>query len=103
THTGALAGSYEVMQAKVRGAGILQVVTLEELTDVTELLCRFRSLPKGGAAVFTESGAFKALTLDFCDRHQLSLPPLTQETEAALRGAVSAFVIRLNNLATTAP
>ena len=102
THTGALAGNYEVMKVKVRNAGILQVDTLEEFTDVLDILSRCASLPHGGAAVFTESGAFKALTLDFCEVHGLALPPLTQQTEASLRAVLPAFIPPSNPLDITA-
>ena len=41
THTGALAGDYDVMRLKVERAGVLLVETLEELGDVVEMLHRF--------------------------------------------------------------
>jgi len=64
THTGAMVGDYNIMRTLVAHAGVLLVDTLEELIDVADILIRCTALPTGGAAVFTESGAFKALTLD---------------------------------------
>jgi acetate---CoA ligase (ADP-forming) len=61
-----MADDYQLMRAKVTHAGVLVVETLEELVDVTNILSRCTSLPDGGAAVFTESGAYKALALDLC-------------------------------------
>jgi acyl-CoA synthetase (NDP forming) len=102
THTGALAGDYQVMRTKVSRAGVVVVDTLEELLDVSEILIRCPALPSGGAAVLTESGAFKALTLDFCDIIGLALPTLSDVTAAALRGVLPDFIPPTNPLDVTA-
>ena len=102
THTGAMAGDFQMMRTKVSHAGVIVVDTLEELLDVTEILTRCPSLPSGGAAVFTESGAFKALTLDFCDALGLPLPPLSDATSAALRRVLPDFIPPTNPLDLTA-
>lgn len=102
THTGAMAGDYEVMRTKVTHDGVLLVDTLEELVDVSELLMRFSSLPREGAAVLTESGAFKAISLDFCERIGLALPALSNQTENALRQLLPSFIPPTNPLDITA-
>lgn len=102
THTGAMTGDYQVMQMKVRHAGVVLVDTLEELADVSHLLIRCPSFPGRGAAVFTESGAFKALTLDFCEKIALPLPALSPAAEASLRQALPDFIPPSNPLDLTA-
>ena len=102
THTGAMAGDYQVMRTKVTHAGVVVVDTLEELLDVSEMLLRFPSLPSGGAAVFTESGAFKALSLDFCESVSLSLPALSDSAFSALRAVLPEFIPPTNPLDITA-
>jgi acetate---CoA ligase (ADP-forming) len=102
THTGAMAGDYAVMSTKVEAAGVLVVETLEELADVTEILSRCLSLPNGGAAVFTESGAYKALALDLCERLRLALPELSEETAGSLRAVLPDFIPPTNPLDITA-
>ncbi len=92
THTGAMAGNYEAMRTIVAHAGVLVVNTLEEMVDVSQLLIRCSSLPRGGAAVLTESGAFKALVLDFCESIGLELPALSSSTENALRQTLPEFI-----------
>ena len=62
-HTGALAGNYDVMRTLVAHAGVIIVDSLEELIDVSHILIRCASVPRGGTVVFTESGAHKALAL----------------------------------------
>jgi acyl-CoA synthetase (NDP forming) len=102
THTGAMAGDYNVMRAKVEHAGVVVTDTLEELLDVSEIFVRCPPLRAGGAAVFTESGAFKALALDFCELLNLPLPPLSDATACALRRALPEFIPPTNPLDLTA-
>ena len=92
THTGAMAGDYLVMRTQVEHQGVLIAETLEEFTDVLELTMRCGSNPSPGTAVLTESGAFKALTLDLCDQLGLALPVLTNDTAPLLRAALPNFV-----------
>jgi acetate---CoA ligase (ADP-forming) len=102
THTGAMAGDYEVMHTLVTHAGVIHVESMEELVDVTQVLVRCRELPSGGTAVFTESGAFKALALDLCERVGLELPELSPQAREALKEALPAFIPPSNPLDLTA-
>lgn len=102
THTGAMAGDYAVMRTAVERAGVAIVDNLEELGDVLELALRCPIPPKGGTAVITESGAFKALTLDLCEQIGLDLPTLTDEQAGALRAALPEFIPVSNPLDLTA-
>jgi len=102
THTGAIAGDYDVMHTLVTYEGVIHVESLEEVVDVAQILVRCPQLPAGGAAVFTESGAFKALTLDLCDRIGLSLPELSANAQQALRKVLPAFIPPSNPLDLTA-
>ncbi len=92
THTGAMAGDYQVMRVLVERQGVLVVETLEELGDTLEIAMRCRKLPSGGAGVITESGAFKALTLDLCEQIGLALPVMQDDNAPALRAAMPPFV-----------
>jgi acyl-CoA synthetase (NDP forming) len=75
---------------------------MEELVDVVQILVRCTELPKGGAAVFTESGAFKAQALDLCDALGLKLPDLSESCAASLRQALPPFIPPSNPLDITA-
>jgi acyl-CoA synthetase (NDP forming) len=97
-----MAGDYQVMQTLVRYAGVIHVDTLEELVDVSQVLVRIETLPSKGAAIFTESGAFKALTLDLCERIGLELPPMSPAAMEALRAVLPAFIPVSNPLDLTA-
>jgi acetate---CoA ligase (ADP-forming) len=102
THTGAMAGDYQTMHTKVRHAGVVFVDTLEQLVDVSELMVRLPSMPVGGAAILAESGAFKAMALDFCERIGLELPAFTSGVDAALRAVLPDFISPTNPIDLTA-
>jgi acyl-CoA synthetase (NDP forming) len=97
-----MAGDYQVMRTKVERAGVALVESLEELGDVIDLSIRSGPIPAGGAAVLTESGAFKALTLDLCEAIGLDLPAPAPQTEAALRAAMPDFIPVSNPMDLTA-
>jgi acyl-CoA synthetase (NDP forming) len=102
THTGAMAGDYQVMRSLVARTGVIIVDTLEELLDVSEIVSHCDILPTGGCAVLTESGAFKALTLDLCEEVGLTLSPLSETAHAGLVEAMPDFIPPSNPLDLTA-
>jgi acyl-CoA synthetase (NDP forming) len=102
THTGAMAGDYKLMRAKVERAGVIVAETLEELGDIAEIAFRCPALPSGGTAVLGESGCFKALMLDLGEELGLDLPALTDANAPALRAALPDFVPVSNPLDLTA-
>ena len=102
THTGALAGDYQVMAAQVSHRGIRLSDSLEQFGDLLELAYRCGSQAAPGSVVLTESGAFKALTLDLCEQVGLALPVLTDATAPELRKVVPAFVPVSNPIDLTA-
>lgn len=102
THTGAMAGDYAVMRAKVERAGVVLVDSLEELGDVLDLVLRCGGVWAGGTAVLTESGAFKALALDVCEALSLDLPAMAAETAAVMRSAIPDFIPVSNPMDLTA-
>ena len=100
SHTGALGGDHAIMASLVRQRGVVLVDTIEELIDTAELLVRF-SPPQAGAAVITNSGAFKGFALDFCEAIALDLPKPQPDTLAALRQALPPYAAIDNPLDTT--
>lgn len=102
THTGAMAGDWHVMKTLVERAGVVLADGLEELGDVIDLAMRCGPIPAAAAAVLTESGAFKALTLDLCEAIGLDLPAPGEATAAALRAAIPDFIPVSNPMDLTA-
>ena len=102
THTGAMAGDYQLMRAKVARAGVIFAETLQELGDLAELLVRCPALARPDIAVLGESGAFKAMVLDQAERLGLPLTALDNANAPALRAALPPFVPVSNPLDLTA-
>lgn len=92
THTGAIAGDYAVMLTQVTQRQVLVADNLQQFGDLVELACRCGMPQRPGIAVVTESGAFKALTLDLCEQVGIALPVLDDHNAPALRAVVPAFV-----------
>ena len=102
THTGAMSGDYEVMRTLAAHAGVAVVDTLEELHDLGELMIRWPSPPRGGTAVISDSGAFKAMVLDFCDGSDLEVPEPIGATRDRLGGLAPDLILPTNPLDVTA-
>jgi acyl-CoA synthetase (NDP forming) len=102
THTGAMCGDYEVMRTLVAHAGVAVAESLEELIDLGELMIRWWSPPHGGAAVISDSGAFKAMVLDFCESSDLDLPEPSAATKSALGAIAPDLILPTNPLDVTA-
>ncbi len=92
SHTGALAGDYAVMKAKVERAGVHLVDTLDEFMDVAEILSRYPAPSRGGLGILTFSGAFCGIAHDFCADMGVEIPALSPATEAELKALLPAFI-----------
>jgi acyl-CoA synthetase (NDP forming) len=102
THTGALAGDYDIMAGFVRSRDVVLVESLDELMDVMVMLTHYPAPPKGALGVVTDSGACKGFSLDYADFVGLPVANLTKETRARLRATVPAFVEAVNPVDVTA-
>ena len=102
SHTGALTADHDVMRAWVESAGVCMVGTMDELVDACAVLVRFPAPPTKGAAVVTDSGAFKGFALDYCEEAGLPLPGLAAGTVNALADALPEFASPDNPLDITA-
>jgi acetate---CoA ligase (ADP-forming) len=84
SHTAALAGSDDAIDALFRHAGVLRPRTLEELVDAAALFAS-QPLPAGRrVGVVTNAGGLGILCADACEASGLELPVLAPETRQAL-------------------
>lgn len=102
THTGALTGDHQVMRAIVEREGVMIVETLEELVDLTDCVMRCAHRPFGGVAILGESGAYKAIALDYCETLGIVLPQPAGEAAARLNAVAPGFIVASNPLDLTA-
>ncbi len=91
THTGAMAGEYDVMRVLCEHAGVTVCGSLEEMSDILDLAVRCGPI-RQGTAILCESGAFKGLALDTAEDIGLHLPPLDDSDSPGLRAALPDFV-----------
>lgn len=74
SHTGRLAGSYDVFAAACRQAGVLLVDTIEELFDAMEVLSlEKRSKKRKGVGIITNAGGIGVLATDYCEQFTVPL------------------------------
>jgi acetyl coenzyme A synthetase (ADP forming)-like protein len=84
SHTAALAGSEEAVEALFHQAGVLRAGTLEELIDAAALLST-QPLPRGRrVAILTNAGGLGILCSDACEGAELELSELSPETTSQL-------------------
>ncbi|WP_297534364.1 CoA-binding protein [Thermococcus sp.] len=84
SHTGSLAGSYEIYRAAFKQAGAIEVEEMEELFDAAKV---FEMYPKAGTrvAVITNSGGPGVLATDKLEKLGLEIAKLSDETIEKLR------------------
>jgi acyl-CoA synthetase (NDP forming) len=95
SHTGKMASDYNVYHDLLDEAGVIQVHSLTELIEATEVLAVSPSPasrgPKGGVSVFSIPGGTRAMTVDLCDENDVPLAEFTPATRTALAEALPTF------------
>lgn len=84
SHTGALAGAYDVYQAAFSRAGIVMVDSLTELFDAAAILGACRHVKGDRVGIVTNGGGAGILAVDALDRTMATLAPLAPTTIASL-------------------
>lgn len=80
SHTASLAGSDTISNAAFKQAGIIRVISLEEMLDIGSIFIR-QPLPKGNrVGIITRGGGWGVLASDACNRYGLELAKLSEQT-----------------------
>ncbi|MGV3743150.1 MAG: GNAT family N-acetyltransferase, partial [Burkholderiaceae bacterium] len=96
SHTGALAGSDDVYDAAFRRAGMLRVLTTEDLFDAVETLARARPLSGERLAILTNGGGPGVMATDSLIADEGMLAVLAEKTLRELDGALPVNWSRAN-------
>jgi acetyltransferase len=88
SHTGALAGADAVYDAALRRAGILRVMTLEEVFDALESLATLKGNIGDRLAILTNGGGIGVLATDALLDGEGKLAELSAATVASLNGVL---------------
>jgi len=79
SHTGSLAGSYDIYKAAFKQSGIVIADTVEELFDNAKALANMPKL-KEGLAILTNGGGCGVLCADYCSDLNVPLAELKEST-----------------------
>lgn len=99
SHTGAIAGSYEVFSAMLKQAGGISVETFEELTDtILGLENLSNNLPSGkNIAIINVGGGVAVEMTDICESNGFKVANITEETTQNLRELIPDVNTIVNN------
>jgi acetyltransferase len=93
SHTGAMAGSYEVYEAAFKQSGVISALNTEEFFDVTMALSSwYGCLPKNNKlAILTISGGPSVTASDTCEEIGLGVPKFSEKTREQIRKYIPFF------------
>lgn len=80
SHTGSLAGSYEVYKAAFKQAGVIQADTVEELFDLAKALAHQPPCKENAVAIVTNGGGCGVLCADSCEELGVNVIELKEST-----------------------
>ncbi|HNQ32508.1 MAG TPA: acetate--CoA ligase family protein [Methanoculleus sp.] len=96
SHTGSLAGSYDVYVAAFRQAGMIPARTLRDAFNLAELLAS-EGYPRGNRAIaVTSAGGFAVLASDYAEAHGVDMVDLPDEVLRELNAFLPPFWNRAN-------
>jgi acetate---CoA ligase (ADP-forming) len=96
SHTGAMAGDHAVMRSLVGHEAVILVDSLDELADVSALAARYPVPPTKGVSIVTNSGAFRAISFDYCESVGLDVPVLERGTVEAMAARLPPYAVTEN-------
>ncbi len=96
SHTGALAGKYEIYSAAFKQAGILEAKTTEELFDFSKALASQPLLKNKKVAILTDGGGYGIVATDAVIMNGLELAELSKETLKELKSFLPSYAT-MNN------
>ena len=92
SHTGHLTGSDAVVNGLFAQHGVTRVGDLDELLDTAALFSKFPSDVGPNVCMYSISGGSGTLMMEQAEKHGISLPELTLETQKALHEIIPAYL-----------
>jgi acetyltransferase len=80
SHTGSLAGSYDVYKAAFKQSGVVIAETIEDLFDLAKALANQPVCKENGVAIVTNGGGCGVLCADYCSELGVNLVELKKST-----------------------
>ena len=91
SHTGSMAGRYEIFQAAFRRSGIHEAATLEEFTDLLKTFSMQKPHTGNRILIVTNAGGIGVMTADLCNKEGLILPDLPSQPKERLRSLLPPY------------
>ncbi|MDK2868053.1 MAG: hypothetical protein PWP38_2368 [Clostridiales bacterium] len=91
SHTGALASSDAIVDSFMQQSGILRVETTDDLFDAMKVFSNGKRAGGNRIGVVSISGGAGVVMADACDKYQMTLPKLSDETERELSANIPVF------------
>lgn len=79
THTGSLAGDYQIYKAAFKKAGVIEVETIKELLNVCKT-ASWQPILEGDLAIITNGGGYGVLAADYAQEEKVQLAKLEEKT-----------------------
>lgn len=96
SHTGAIAGKYEIYKAAFLKAGIIEAHGLEEFIDGVKALSMQKPPQGNRILIVTNGGGFGVIVTDHCTENGLEVPAPSPRLKEKLRSKFSTFYV-VNN------
>lgn len=96
SHTGSLAGHYEIYQGAFRQAGMLNVTSAEELLDVAKALGVCPLLEGSNVAILSGQAGPGMAGCDVCEDRGLKIIPFAKETQNRIDELLPPLALRTN-------
>jgi len=84
SHTGSLAGSYQVYEAAFKQSGVIIADTIEGLFDIAKGLANQPACKENAVGIVTNGGGCGVLCADFCEELGVNVIPLKKSTISRL-------------------
>ncbi|MBI5559659.1 MAG: CoA-binding protein, partial [Deltaproteobacteria bacterium] len=98
SHTGAMAGRYEIYRAAFKKAGIIEISGYEEFMDACRVLTRLDWAKGNRVVIITDGGGLGVSIADACAAAGLDVAPLPDYKKEALRPSFPPYFVVRNPL-----
>lgn len=91
SHTGSMAGRYDIFQAAFKRSGISEAETLEEFLDMLKVFSMLKQGEGRRVLILTNAGGIGVMTADLCNREGLEVPDLPPEPKERLKSLLPPY------------
>ena len=91
SHTGSMAGRYEIFQAAFRRSGVYEAGTLEEFIDLLKIFSMQKPREGNRILIVTNAGGIGVMTADLCNKEGLDVPDLPTQPKERLKSLLPPY------------